>query len=432
MISSGNVEKMTQKLMASIKLEELYKRLYDDSPDMLRTINTQGIILECNFAYANKLGYSKNEVIGMSIFEHISPKSMSDIRDSFDTWKKNGVVKNREMWFKRKDGSEFPVLLTANNLYDKNKMMVGSNTIIRDITEIWKIKKENERKEKELIKQYLKIKKLSRQKDEFMSVITHELKTPLVPIKGYTDMLMAEKFGILNEKQKQTLSVINSNINFLHSLVSDLLDAQKIEYGNFKLHKEIHDLKEIISEVLYELKPFAENSCITIHDDLELDIFCLCDKARLKQVMTNLITNSAKFKNGQSGKIHITLSQKGGCAQIMVKDDGIGIRQEKLEKIFGRFYQVDTSNTREHMGVGLGLSICKGIIQSHGGRIFAKSEGPGKGAEMFILLPISHSNKITASDSIFVKICNDCNNKVIPNEGDMIYGSKWYHKECWK
>ncbi|MFQ5782181.1 MAG: ATP-binding protein [Nitrosopumilus sp.] len=397
MISSNNVEKMMQKMMASIKLEELYKRLYDDSPDMLRTINTQGIILACNSTYANKLGYSKDQAIGMSIFEHIAFKSMSDIRDSFDTWKKNGVVKNREMWFKRKDGSEFPVLLTTNNLYDKNGMVVGSNTIIRDITEIWKIRNESEKKERELIKQYLKIKKLSKQKDEFMSMISHELKTPLVPIKGYTDLLMAEKFGRLNEKQKRTLNVINSNINFLHSLVSDLLDAQKLESGNFKLHKKFHDMKEVISEALYESKPFAEDSCVTIHDDLDPDIICLCDKARLKQVITNLITNSVKFKQGDSGKIHVGLFRKGNNAQIVIKDDGIGIRKEKVDKIFGKFYQADTSNTREQMGVGLGLSICKGIIETHGGKIFAKSEGPGRGAEMYVLLPMSHSNKLISS-----------------------------------
>lgn len=433
MTYSHNIEKMAQKLITSIKLEEFYKRLYDDSPDMLRTINTQGIILTCNFAYADKLGYSKSEVIGMSIFEHISPKSMFEIRDSFDAWKKNGVVKNREMWLKRKDGSEFPVLLTANNLYDKNGILVGSNTTIRDITEIWKIRSENEKKERELIKQYLKIKKLSSQKDEFLSMITHELKTPLVPIKGYTDLLLTEKFGILNEKQKQTLSIITSNIDFLHSLISDLLDAQKIESGNFKLNKDLHDLKEIISEIVYELKPFAENSSVDIHNNLEPNIYCFCDKIRLKQVITNLITNSVKFKHEQRGKIHVMLSRKGRDAQIIIKDNGIGIRQEKLEKIFGKFYQVDTSLRREYMGVGLGLSICKGIIEAHGGKIFAKSEGPGKGAEMFVLLPIkNYSNKISTTDSVFVRICNDCNKEVIPNEGDVIYGNKWHHKECWK
>ncbi|MFZ0183732.1 MAG: HAMP domain-containing sensor histidine kinase, partial [Nitrosotalea sp.] len=218
--------------------------------------------------------------------------------------------------------------------------------------------------------------------------ITHELKTPLAPIKGYADILLSEALGPLNSTQKERLEIIRSSSNSLLKLISDILDSQKIELGQLVLHKEIQSLSQIITESIDRMKPSAEKKEITISTDLMSALFCYCDKIRIQQVLTNLITNALDFIPKQTGTILIKSYREDGMAKILVKDNGIGIAKSDLEQIFVKFYQVDTKATREHGGTGLGLSVCKGIIDNHGGKIWADSEGMGKGTSVHILLPI--------------------------------------------
>lgn len=118
-----------------------YRNLYENSPILQRTVNTDGMILECNEKYAKTFGYTKNEIIGKSLFEHAAEQSQQDMRDSFETWKRAGHVENKEIWFKRKDGTMFPGLISANNIYDENGKLIGSNSVIRDISDIYKARK---------------------------------------------------------------------------------------------------------------------------------------------------------------------------------------------------------------------------------------------------------------------------------------------------
>jgi len=118
-----------------------YRNLYEDSPVMQRTVNTDGIILECNQKYAKNFGSSKNEVIGKSIFDHVAEQSITEMRNTFESWKETGRAENREIWFKRKDGSTFPALLSANNMYDERGKLIGSNTAIRDISDIYEARR---------------------------------------------------------------------------------------------------------------------------------------------------------------------------------------------------------------------------------------------------------------------------------------------------
>ena len=136
------------------------------------------------------------------------------------------------------------------------------------------------------------------------------------------------------------------------------------------------------------MKPDADKQGITITTELLDPVPFLCDSSRLEQVISNLISNSLDFCPKQDGKINIKLNSENGHARIIVKDNGIGIVKESIDKIFVKFYQVDTSLTREHGGTGIGLSVCKGIVEGHGGKIWAESEGKYKGTEMHILLPL--------------------------------------------
>ena len=369
------------------EIERKYRSLYENSPDLYRTINKEGIILNCNKSYAEHLGYTKKEIIGKSIFEHISKEGESEMRDSFETWKKTGRVLNREVRLKRKDGTTFPALISANNLYDAAGELVGSDTNIRDITEMYNAQKAVQEKQRIIIKQYEELKKLDLAKSEFMYMTSHELKTPLVPIKSYTDMLLSGKFGSIKEEQRKALKTVMSNTDSLLRLVSDLLDIQKIELGKLKLDKKIYDLSKIITLSVSNIKPIAKKQNISITTDLQENIFCSCDKTRIEQVLSNLISNAIKYTK-KNGKIHVKLDSNSFNAKVVVKDNGAGIQKEKLDEIFIKFYQIDSSLTRETGGTGLGLSVCKGIIENHDGKIWAESEGRDKGIEIHILLPL--------------------------------------------
>jgi PAS domain S-box-containing protein len=386
--SRAKLKEQIQKLIKTVKKnQKRYMDLYEQSPDLYRTINTDGTILDCNNAYAERLGYSKDEIIGKTIFDHSSEKNLQDIKDSFETWKKVGNVRNKEIWLKCKDGTVFPGLISANNLYDDDKL-IGSNTVIKDITEIYEYRKELEESRNKIQLQIIELQKLDIAKDGFLAMITHELKTPLVPIKSYMDIILAEKLGPLTDVQKERLSIMQSSTEYLLKLVTDLLDAQKIELGQLKLTKDAHNLSEIINKTIEKMSGEITKRSMLIEKNIQNDLFCLCDPIRIEQVLTNLLVNAMKFSLDGSGKILVKLYSESDHGRILVKDNGIGIISDKLEKIFVKFYQIDSSSTREYGGTGLGLSVCKGLIESHGGKIWAESEGTNKGAEIHILLPL--------------------------------------------
>lgn len=226
-------------------------------------------------------------------------------------------------------------------------------------------------------------------KDEFLSMITHELKTPLVPIQGYVDILLGEHLGTLTEKQKERLKIIKTSSESLLRIISDLLDAQKLELGKLVVKKENHDIKDTIDRAVESLQPRASENKVTIKQHLDKEIIIPHDPERIRQVLTNLVKNSLDVVEPNSGLIEIFVKDSTKEVKISVKDNGPGIPIDKQENLFKKFYQVDTSLTREVGGSGLGLAICKGLIEGHGGTILAEST-PGIGSTFTFTLPKSH------------------------------------------
>ena len=219
-------------------------------------------------------------------------------------------------------------------------------------------------------------KKVETAKDEFLAMVTHELKTPLVPIQGYSDILLGGHLGSLNEAQKERLQIISSSASTLLQLISDLLDAQKLDLGQLRIKKERNNVRESVEKTIISMQPQASADNIYLTYSVENDIYAFYDDVRIKQVLTNLIKNSLKATPPVTGKVEVNVEEKTSEVIISVKDNGRGIPSEATEGIFKKFYQVDTTSTREKGGSGLGLSICKGIVEAHGGRIWMQSELP--------------------------------------------------------
>jgi signal transduction histidine kinase len=217
-------------------------------------------------------------------------------------------------------------------------------------------------------------KKVEIAKDEFLAMVTHELKTPLVPIQGYSDILLGGHLGSLNVAQKERLQIISSSASTLLQLISDLLDAQKLELGQLRVKKERNNIRESVEKTVITMQPQATADSILLTFSLEKDIYAFYDDVRIKQVLTNLIKNSLKATQPKTGKVQVNVEEKAHEVIISVKDNGRGIPPEARDEIFKKFYQVDTSSTREKGGSGLGLSICKGIVEAHGGRIWMESQ----------------------------------------------------------
>jgi signal transduction histidine kinase len=204
-------------------------------------------------------------------------------------------------------------------------------------------------------------------------MITHELKTPLVPIQGYSDILLNEHLGKLTKQQKERIGIIKSSSETLLSIISDLLDAQKLDLGQLRMVKKESDMKDTILKAIETMNPEAESNNIEIVSNASSQLLNH-DSERISQVITNLIKNSIIAIKPSPGKIEIIMENNPNEVKISIKDSGVGIPEDKQKDLFKKFYQVDTTLTRERGGSGLGLAICKGIINNHHGEISVHSK----------------------------------------------------------
>ena len=245
-------------------------------------------------------------------------------------------------------------------------------------------------KDKELQKYNAELVSVEKAKDEFMSMINHELKTPLVPIKGYADMLIKPNImGELSDKQKKAVRSISYNVGKLELLVSDILDVYKLDMGKLRLTKKDVNVRQMVDSNIQEFKRLADEKNVNINSEIQYDGLVHCDQRRIDQVITNLIKNAIDFVPTNTGRILIRISKDNDRNAIMfsVEDNGTGIPSEKIDSLFKKFYQIDTTLTRKHGGTGLGLAISKGIIEAHEGQMWVDKEFKD-GARFMFILPI--------------------------------------------
>lgn len=229
------------------------------------------------------------------------------------------------------------------------------------------------------------LKQLDRMKDEFIAVTTHELKTPLATILGLSSFMVEQKD--LSDKQRENLAIILHDARRLRSLVGRILTASKLGAGELSFSIESVDLTALIDDVLVTFKETSREKGVPLKTDISLQLPPVAaDADRLKEVLENLLDNAFKFT--EEGTVTVGARREDDHVHVWIADTGVGIAPAQREKIFGRFYQVDISETRAYSGVGLGLSICQGIIESMGGRIWVESEGVGYGTTFHFTLPV--------------------------------------------
>ncbi|MCX7853460.1 MAG: ATP-binding protein [Caldilineales bacterium] len=231
--------------------------------------------------------------------------------------------------------------------------LVGIATVLRDITTQ---------------------KELERMKSNFLSVVSHELKTPLHSIKGFVDIILMGKTGPVSAIQRDFLETVKQQTDHLQRMIDDLLEFSRLESGRVTLRLQPVDLPVVVEAVVEKLTPLAASAEVALINLVPEDLPTIAaDPWRLEQVVTNLVDNAIKFTPAQ-GRVTIRARDTGDFIEVSVEDTGIGIPADQLERVFERFYQVDGGVNRLYKGTGLGLTICRHLVEHHGGRIWATSE----------------------------------------------------------
>jgi signal transduction histidine kinase len=226
----------------------------------------------------------------------------------------------------------------------------------------------------------------NRSKDEFLAVLSHELKTPLTAVHGWVQLLKTREVD--RQTTEKALAVIDRNLRIQNQLIDDLLNVSKIISGKLQIHRETVNALDIVNATIETVRPSAEAKQISVHLESHTDLPAIsADPARLQQIVWNLLSNAVKF-TPKDGNIVVKVSQTARDLRIAVQDSGEGIAPEFLPQVFNRFSQADTSKTRTHGGLGLGLALVRQLVELHGGTVSAESAGPGKGSTFAVTLPL--------------------------------------------
>lgn len=235
----------------------------------------------------------------------------------------------------------------------------------------------------------------SETKTQILSTVTHELKTPLTSIVGYVDMMLVQKdkVGSLNERQQRYLQRVSANSKRLKTLIDDLLDISRIEAGSLNLKLEEFDVRPEIAEVLQAIHPLVDEKGIQVLVKVP-DVFCrvTADRFRFNQVITNLVSNACKY-SPQGTTVTITAKETEGLVQLSVSDTGFGISETDQSQLFTKFFRADNTSTRQVSGSGLGLYICKHLIEQMGGELWVHSQ-EGKGSTFSFTSPPANGELI--------------------------------------
>jgi len=368
-----------------------YRTLFEGIDDAVVVHDPDGQILDCNQAGCRRLGYTREELLKMHTWDIDTPEFGKGFKQRLQHQLNQGRH-SFEGVHVTKDGRKIPVDINTSVIEYFNQKVVLA--IMRDITKRKqaeeKLNKSQERLKlaiDRLKEAHQRLQLLDTMKSDFISIVSHDLRTPLTAIKNAASILI--KGGIkkrqIDKIEKELLQIIINNTNRQTRLISDLLDISKIESGSMQMRMEDADLVVLLQEIKKSFQLQIEDKHIKQEWDLPESLPAQFDIERIRRVITNLIDNAIKFTPDQ-GEITIGLEDGNKDLIVSVEDTGVGIADEEQPHLFSKFYQAKSTVTQHKSGVGLGLVIAKGIVQSHGGKIGVTSK-VGQGSKFYFSLP---------------------------------------------
>lgn len=356
-------QQLQQEISERISAEEKFAKAFRSSPNPI-TITTlaENRFIDINHSFLEMSGYSQVEIVEKSTTDlniWVNPQVYDS---SVQKLLKNGSLHNQECKFRTKKG-EIKIVLVSIELIELNGITCTLN-IINDITE------------------------RKRLEDEFISLVSHELRTPMNSIIGALDLLKTQQLGSLTDKGKQIINIAINNTERLIRLVNDILDLERIKSGKITMQASKCNAADLLIQAAQTMQTMAYSAEVNLKiKPTRIEI--MVDSDRILQILTNLLSNAIKFSEpGQTVELRSIVDSN--YLQIEIQDQGRGIPADKQQLIFERFQQVDASDSRSKGGTGLGLPICRSIIEQHKGRIWVEST-MGKGSTFYINLPITNS-----------------------------------------
>jgi PAS domain S-box-containing protein len=366
------------------------------SDDVIVSKTLEGVITSWNPAAERILGYSAAEMIGKNIRLIIPPERWGEEDEVLARIRRGDKVDHFETVRRTKDGRLLNISLTVSPVRDAEGRITGASKIARDITDRKRGEEERERLLASEQDARREAEEANRLKDEFLAVVSHELRSPLNAITGWASLL---RTGRLDKDQSaRAVETILRNSQTQNQLIGDLLDISRIVSGRLRLNIRPFQLISVIEAAIEVVRPAADAKQIRLQSLLDPDAGPVAgDPDRLQQVFWNLLSNAVKF-TPRGGRVQIRLQRINSHVEAIVNDNGVGIDRNLLPFIFDRFKQGDSTSTREYGGLGLGLAIVRHLVELHGGIVTARSDGPDKGAEFSIHLPVMVSAGPTSQE----------------------------------
>jgi PAS domain S-box-containing protein len=358
--------------------EHFLSAIIDSSEDAIVTKDLNGVVTSWNKGAQRIFGYTPEEMIGQPILRLIPPDRKEEEPAILKRLRNGERVDHITTKRLHKDGHQLDISLTISPIKNRAGEIVGASKVARDIT----LQKQAERI---LTSASDETARQNRMKDEFLTTLSHELRTPLQSIVGWVQILQG---GDLAEGElEQGLEVIARNAKAQQHIIEDLLDMSRILSGKVRLDVQKFELGTILEAALETVRPAAQAKGVKIHALLDsVSAPVSADPQRMQQVFWNLLINAIKF-TPRGGRIDVTLQRVNSHLEVSIADTGVGIASDFLPHVFDRFRQADASTVRTQGGLGLGLAIVKHLVELHGGSVFAKSAGPGRGATFSVIVP---------------------------------------------
>ena len=376
--------------------EERFRLLVEGVSDYaIFMLDVNGRVATWNVGAQRIKGYSADEIVG----QHFSVFYPQEAVDS--GWPEHELQVATESgrfvdtgWRVRKDGSTFWANVTITAMRDAGGRLLGFAKLTRDMTQsqrVVAIEMEHQQREEILDSERnarMAAQRATRVKDEFLATLSHELRTPLSAILGWTQILL-KGHATSAADQRRAVEVIDRNARAQVQLIDDLLDLSRIMSGKLRLDLQQVSMLDIVQAAVDSAAPAAAAKDIRLRSLLDPSRMMVNgDAGRLQQVVWNLLTNAIKF-TPKGGQVQVLLQRVNSHIELSVADSGVGIPASFIDQVFDRFSQRDSSSTRQHGGLGLGLAICKQLVELHGGTIRAASPGDGEGSTFFVELPLS-------------------------------------------
>ncbi|HSF41273.1 MAG TPA: PAS domain-containing protein, partial [Thermoanaerobaculia bacterium] len=367
----------------------LLAAIVESSQDAVIGKTLDGIVTSWNAAAERMYGYSAWEAIGRPVDFLVPPERRGELAPVFAKLAEGEEIGSFETVRFRKDGTPIDIFLTLSPVRDASGRIVGVSGIDRDVSERKRVREALQESEAKLRERTEQLIEADHRKDEFLAMLGHELRNPLAPIRNCLHLL--ELPQTTSEQAERARATIERQVLHLTRLVDDLLDISRISRGKILIRHERTDLTEVVRATAEDQRHGLEEQGIELVLDLpDRPVGILGDPTRLSQTVGNVLHNAGKFTDA-GGRVAVSLrvEPETGTAVVSVEDTGIGMEPELLPSIFEPFSQADRGPDRSRGGLGLGLALVRALVEMHGGTVSAASDGPGRGSELRIRLPLA-------------------------------------------